>query len=196
MIMDNARRKKQADKFLYKFGLLDKLKEYGEPHIVGSYCMNMMAWNDLDIYILNENMSLEKLYELSRHIISTYKPFWYEAKQETGEDGKTVWFHGFETTITGEVWNVDLWFFGESEIAKAKKYYADINEKTSKNPALKKIVISIKQRLIKRGQYGYGQYTSVDVYEAVIEHGVKRIDEFFASPAKSAEGQHVSACWS
>jgi len=182
--MDNTERKKQADEFLYKLGLLNKLKEYGEPHIVGSYCMDMMAWNDLDIYILNKNMSLEKLHELSQYIISTYKPFWYLAKQETGEDKKIVWFHGFETTITGELWNFDFWFFDEDEILKAKNYYIGINEKTSKNPALKKAITSIKQELIKRGQYEHGQYTSIDVYNAVLEHGVKTIDEFFIHCSK------------
>ena len=44
--MDNLERKRQADEFLYKFRLLNKLKEYGEPHIIGSYAMDMMAWND------------------------------------------------------------------------------------------------------------------------------------------------------
>jgi len=182
--MNNTERKKQADEFLYKFGLLNKLKEYGEPHIVGSYCMDMMAWNDLDIYILNENMSLELFHELSQYIISTYKPFWYLAKQEADDNGKTVWFHGFETTITGEVWNFDLWFLGEEEILKAKNYYTGINEKTSKNPALKETIMSIKQELIKRNQYEYGQYTSIDVYKAVLEHGVKTIDEFLVRNTK------------
>jgi len=182
--MNNEERKKQADVFIYELGLLDKLKEYGEPHIIGSYCMDMMAWNDLDIYISNKTMSLEKLYGLSEHILSKYKPFWYEAKQVIGDDKKAFWFHGFETEITGEVWNFDLWFFDDKEILKAQNYYKDINEKTSKNPVLKEIVIEIKQELIKRGQYEYGQYTSIDVYKAVFEHGVKTIDDFFISCAK------------
>ena len=43
--------------------------------------MDMMAWNDLDIDIENDNMSLEKLYELSVFIINTFHPLWYEAKE-------------------------------------------------------------------------------------------------------------------
>lgn len=57
--------KKQADKILYNCGLLDKLNEFGKPHIIGSYRMDLMAWNDLDIDIENDDMSLEKLYSLS-----------------------------------------------------------------------------------------------------------------------------------
>lgn len=109
--MSNIERKQNADHILYEFGLLDKLKEIGTPHIIGSYRMDMMAWNDLDIDIENDNMSLEKLYALSDFILRTFHPVWYEAKEEVNAEGKTVWFHGFETTITGELWNVDLWFF-------------------------------------------------------------------------------------
>ena len=49
-------RKEQADCILYKYNLLNELKKYGTPHIIGSYRMDMMAWNDLDIDIENDNM--------------------------------------------------------------------------------------------------------------------------------------------
>ena len=42
-------------------------------------------------------MSLKKLYELTSFILSTFNPVWYEAKEVVNDEGKTVWFHGFET---------------------------------------------------------------------------------------------------
>lgn len=39
--------KNKADKLLYDFGLLNELNRYGTPYIVGSYAMDLMAWNDL-----------------------------------------------------------------------------------------------------------------------------------------------------
>ena len=95
--MSNMFRKSEADRILYEFGLLKKLEELGAPHIIGSYRMDMMVWNDLDIDIENNGMSLDKLYELSSFILNTFHPTWYEAKEETNEEGKIVWFHGFET---------------------------------------------------------------------------------------------------
>lgn len=80
--MNNIDRKKDADRILYEFGLFEKLREFGSPHIIGSYRMNMMAWNDLDIDIENDNMSLEKLYRLSSFIMTRFLPVWYEAKEE------------------------------------------------------------------------------------------------------------------
>ena len=91
--MDNFTRKMAADRILYEFGLMEQLEKIGIPHIIGSYRMDMMAWNDLDIDIENDNMSKEKLYELSAYIFKTFQPLWYEAKEEISEDGKRVWFH-------------------------------------------------------------------------------------------------------
>ena len=174
--MNNVDRKSQADRLLYEFGLLKKLEEIGVPHIIGSYRMDMMAWNDLDIDVENNGMSLEKLYALSSFILNTFHPTWYEAKEEINEDGKRVWFHGFETMITGELWNVDLWFFDREAICNAESYCDKIAEKASKNQ--KEIIVGIKEELIARDIYSFEKYKSLDVYKAVLENGVTNINEF------------------
>lgn len=43
--------KEKADKLLHETGLCQELKKYGEPHPIGSYRMDMMVYNDLDIDI-------------------------------------------------------------------------------------------------------------------------------------------------
>jgi len=182
--MNNWERKKQADIFLYEMGLLNKLNEYGNPHITGSYRMDIMAWNDLDINVLNKQMSIDKLYELSCFIFKIFKPIWYEAKQETNSDGKTVWFHGFETMVTGTLWNIDIWFFDEETVLKAEQFCDNIKEKINSNPTYAEIILAIKENLIDNQQYGYGKYTSNDVYKAVLNHNIKSIDEFFNYFAK------------
>ncbi len=168
--------KTTADRILYEFGLLHKLEEFGKPHIIGSYRMDMMAWNDLDIDIENDTMSLEKLYELTAWILDTFHPVWYEAKEVTNENGEPVWFHGFETTITGELWNLDLWFQNRETIAKAEAYCDNIA--TSATPDQKESIQQIKKDLIARGLYSFEQYKSMDVYEAVLQHGVRHTEEF------------------
>ena len=70
--MDNLDIKIQADRILYEFGLLKKIEEIGNAHIIGSYRMDMMVWNDLDIDVENDAMSLDRLYELSAFITNTF----------------------------------------------------------------------------------------------------------------------------
>lgn len=176
--MNNAERKANADRILYELGLLKKIEEIGKAHIIGSYRMNMMAWNDLDIDIENDAMSLDKMYELSAFIMRVFHPVWYEAKEEVNDEGKRVWFHGFETMITGELWNIDLWFFDKETISNAEMYCDSIANKT--NQIQKDIIVNIKSELLVRGLYSFEKYKSIDVYKAVLEHDVKNIDEFLA----------------
>ncbi len=172
--------KNNANKLLYDFGLLDELNNYGTPYIVGSYAMDLMAWNDLDIYVSNESMSTEKLYELTSFILNTFHPVWYEAKKEVS-DGKTVWFHGFETKILGELCNVDIWFFDKDTITKALDFSKNIKQKLLANPELKEVVINIKQSLIENEQYGFDKFSSMDVYKAVFEDNVISYTDFIES---------------
>ncbi len=168
--------KRNADRILYEFGLLKKLEKIGCAHIIGSYRMDMMAWNDLDIDIENESMSRDKLYELTAFIMDTFHPVWYEAKEEVNPDGKRVWFHGFETMITGELWNIDLWFFDGETISKAVKYCDTIAQTASQEQ--KETIVQIKKELIAQGLYSFEQYKSIDVYKAVIENHVCNMHEF------------------
>ena len=168
--------RKNADRILYEFGLLRKLEQYGKPHIIGSYRMDMMAWNDLDIDIENGDMSLDKLHDLTIWVLNTFHPVWYEAIEEVNREGKRVWFHGFETTVTGELWNMDLWFFDGDTIERAERYCDDIASRATQSQV--ESIIGIKQELIERGLYSFDQYRSIDVYRAVLEDGITGVDDF------------------
>lgn len=175
--MNSIERRRQADKILYEMGLLDYLREIGEPHIIGSYKMDMMAWNDLDIDILNDKMDISKLYQLTSYIINTFHPLWYEAKEEVNDEGNTVWFHGFHTIIDGEEWNLDLWFFDQETIDKAEAYCSRVMEAVRQQDGSRERIMKMKQELIKRGLYGFYQYSSMDVYRAVLEQGIVEVED-------------------
>ena len=174
-------RKEQADYILYQCGLLEELRKYGCPHIIGSYRMDMMAWNDLDIDIENENMSLDKLYRLSKFIIDKFHPIWYEAKEEINSENKTVWFQGFEAFIENELWNVDLWFFDKDTIKLAEEYCDKIVTQVKESPESKEQIIRLKKELLARKLYSFDQYTSIDVYNAVLNRHMKDIEDFLAN---------------
>ncbi len=80
--------KEKADKLLHETGLCQELKKYGEPHPIGSYRMDMMVYNDLDIDIQNDSMTLEKLHSLTLYILTTFRPTWYEAREEINDEAK------------------------------------------------------------------------------------------------------------
>lgn len=171
-------RLERANYILYDLGLLNELNKYGKSHIIGSYKMDLMAWNDLDIDVENNSMSLQKLYQLTNYILNNFNPTWYEAKEEINEQGNKVWFQGFEFYLNNELWNVDIWFLDKDAIENAEKYCDDISEKIKHNKQLSNAIIGIKQELIKRDLYSFDKYTSMDVYDAVLNKGIINFDEF------------------
>lgn len=170
--------KENADKILYSYGLFQDLEKYGTPHIIGSYAIDAMVINDLDIDITNENMDMGKLYQLTSVILKKFTPVWYEAKQETNSDGKTVWFHGFETMVLGELWNIDLWFFDYETIRGAEEYCDRVKQALDGNSVKREAVLQIKKELINQGLYSFDKFTGMDVYEAVLEKGILTAGEF------------------
>lgn len=177
-------RKAAADRILYGTGLYNRLAEIGKPHVVGSCLMNMMAWNDLDIDIENGAMNLEKLYALTGYILQTFSPVWYEAKEVVDDEGRTVWFHGFEAVVEGELWNFDLWFFDEETIVKAEAYCGSVAERCEALAGSREAILSIKQELISRELYSFEKYTSMDVYRAVLEQEIYTAEEFLEQYVK------------
>ena len=182
--MEQLRRRQQADKILYDSGLFAWLENIGEPHVIGSYRMGMMAWNDLDIDIVNERMDTDRLYSLTAFVLEQFCPLWYEAKEEVNDEGKTVWFHGFHTRIDGEVWNVDLWFLDQKEIERVKVYCDGISEQIRLQPIYRERILTIKEELCARGLYGYPAYIGIDVYDAVLQKGILDTDDFLRRFAK------------
>lgn len=177
-------RKKQADRLLYDCALLDILKKYGTPHVIGSYRMDLMAWNDLDIDISNTEMDLKKLYALTTELLPRFHPVWYEAKESTDDGGRPAWFHGFETDLTGERWNVDLWFFAHDTVTRALRFCDQTARQINGDPVKRDAVLKIKTHLIGNGIYSFDQYTSMDVYRAVLTDGITTPAEFLSKYKK------------
>ncbi len=171
-------RLEQANHILYDLGLLNELNKYGASHIIGSYKMNLMAWNDLDIDVENEFMSLDKLHLLTKFILDNFNPTWYEAKEEINEQGDTVWFQGFEFYLDDELWNIDIWFLDKDTIENAERYCDNISERIKDNEHLRTAIIELKKELINRNLYSFDKYTSIDVYDAVLSKGIMDIDNF------------------
>ena len=80
--------------------------------------------------------------------------------------------------ITGQLWNVDIWFFDKAKIEAATDYCDSIVRQIT--PEQKQQIITIKEELIRRGLYSFEAYRSVDVYRAVTELGITTPERFLS----------------
>lgn len=91
-------------------------------------------------------------------------------------------FLGFETSISGDRWNIDIWWKSQAETGDAIAYANGIARLMHENPKLKNAVITIKQDLISRRLYGFDKgkkhYHSKEIYDAVFHEGILTTEQF------------------
>ena len=172
----------KADDLMYNHGLLKLLKKYGDVHIVGSYRMGIMTWNDIDFYMDKSGLNTQNYYNLTSDIVKEMMPSCFNGEINI-KNGMA--FMGFETKISEERWNIDIWWKDKAEIDNSLAYANDIVQLIQKRPELKEAVMKIKQELIMRGLYGFDKgkkhYHSKEIYDAVFNEGIVTTEQFLHS---------------
>lgn len=171
----------KANCLIHDYGLLELLEKYGEVSIVGSYGMNIMTWNDLDFYIDKSSLNGANYYGLASEILKKFVPGHFDGTFHMENESA---FLGFETSISGDRWNIDIWWKNQAEINDSIAYANNIARLLHENPTLKNAVITIKQDLISRRLYGFDKgkkhYHSKEIYDAVFHEGILTTERFLA----------------
>lgn len=162
--------RQSADALLAQTGLMDVLTGFGRAEIVGSYVMDAMAWNDLDVYVALEG----DFHALAAAAMQAVKPVRFDGFCDAQTGNR---FIGMETMATGERWNIDIWIREAREIDRALERNRAMKAQLDACPDAREAVVRIKQELIARGMYGLDKgkrhYHSPEIYEAVLERGVR-----------------------
>ena len=169
----------KADDLMYNCGLLKLLQKYGDVYIVGSYKMGIMTWNDIDFYMDKSSLNEQNYYSLTSDIVKEMMPSRFNGEINIKSE---LAFLGFETKISDERWNIDIWWKDKAEIDNSIAYSNDIIQLMQKRPELKDAVMKIKQELIMRGLYGFDKgkkhYHSKEIYDAVFNGGIVTTEQF------------------
>ena len=172
--------KENADKILYEFGLYKIVEKYGKVHLIGSYKMDIMDLNDLDISIEKSNQSFEEIFEMANEINNKFKPYRFEGMHSKKDN---CYFYGLEMEINNDYWNIDIWFREKVEIIKNENYCDEIVQLIKMNPKFRNTIKEIKNELIKINLYGINKspknhYHSKEIYDAVLIDGILDFKEF------------------
>lgn len=169
--------REQAKKLMQETHLLELLSVYGTVSITGSYTMDLMCWNDLDLYIEDNEKLHHNWFQMISDLFLALKPYKFNGFCKSDQ-----FFVGCEMEISGERWNVDIWVRNREHINNAEKYCSDIVQRIEQSPELKADIISLKKQLIQLNMYGLDKqedhhYHSHDIYKAVLEEGIRTVDE-------------------
>ena len=169
----------KADAFIAQNNLIEILQRYGNTTLVGSYIMQIMTWNDLDVYMDLADFHPDKYYNLIAELVLELKPVRYDGICNAEKD---TYFLGMEIMYKGERWNLDIWWKKREEIEAALAYANDLMLQMNQYPYLREAVCEIKRKLIENKLYGFDKgkkhYHSNEIYEAVFNKGIMSVEDF------------------
>jgi hypothetical protein len=169
----------EADKMLEESGLGKIIREEGfKP--VGSYIMKLMTWRDLDFERCDESPDWQEHWELGTKIARTgwaWRLRCLDAYRETGgKDKGLYWGIWMTNPAGGETWKLDFWTARREEFESAAPNRPLWESRLTKDTRYD--ILVIKEAVCNLPEYRQS-LLSVHIYEAVLENGIKGIDDFW-----------------
>ena len=169
----------EAHLILQQLNLLDFLSGYGQPRIVGSLALGLMTWPDIDLDLETVDPPSSEAYLATVAYLfdqpGVEKLILIDNRCGAELDRPLSIYLGVEyQTSHTRRWKIDLRFV-QAELAYAQEAVEKIRSKLTAGKRL--AILRIKQ--VVAAQPGYGSdIASVDIYRAVLEHGVTDLEGF------------------
>ncbi len=178
---EQDRLKKQADKLIKETGIFKTFSRYGTLSAIGgSYEYNLMVYPDLDIGLVSEGVDKQTFSRLVGELTASE----YVRKIGTADGVNFAAVHkgrpkgywvGLELPFEGDRWGIDCW------VQEPKWVSGNVEKYTERLSSLdqtgRDAILLIKYDLIRRGLYGKTVFSG-DVYDAVLDKGVRTVADF------------------
>ncbi len=169
----------EADGMLDSQGLRKLLGEYGKVHIAGSYALRLMVWRDLDIYLEADDLSLSAFFDLGGKIAASLEPVWMSFRNHRLQPLPTGLQSLYWGVRLGDIhqgaWKIDIHAMDSwtctQQLAGSMQLVARLNEQSRLR------ILDIKSQCWQLPQFRK-EFTSMDIYEAVLDHGVTDMTGF------------------
>ncbi len=180
LVAQQQRLQTEASDLRSELGLDAILGAVGEPVVVGSAALGLMTWRDLDITVVCQQLDLASVLDIAHRIGMLPEVSQVRFRNDTGRwntdptypDGLYL---GIECTRSGETWNLDIWFVDEPDRQPDLAHLSTLAPRLDDEARV--AILTIKDAWCRSPIYG-SEVTSHQIYEAVLDHGVRTPDEF------------------
>ncbi|HZR22047.1 MAG TPA: hypothetical protein VFA59_00575 [Vicinamibacterales bacterium] len=171
----------EADRLLAS-GLRDALEAFGTVHLMGSYTLKLMVWRDLDIHIVQPQITAREFFELGGRIAEAVHPAKMHYRNElvmqsTGLPRGLYWGVYLGDERKG-AWKIDVWMTDEAGFAAPHDFQERVRHALTDER--RHTILRIKSAVWTHPEYRRG-FSSADIYRAVIDDGVREVDEFLSA---------------
>lgn len=166
---------KQAYKIIDELGLMEFLKKFGQPVLVGSVALGLMSWPDIDIVVVSQ-LKIEEYLETVNYLFkksNTYNLSLQDFRKSIYSDRPRGLYCGVTYLVKPRTfWKIDIWFLPS---AKALELVNDIKSRLTDKSRM--LILKIKNKMREKTKHGK-EVSGMDVYKAVLDNDVKTLGEF------------------
>jgi hypothetical protein len=191
LFKQQSKLQKDASLVLVNLDLLPLLKKYGDPKIVGSMALELMTWRDIDIEIIVGELDKKVIAEVIEALVIktvvriditfTDNRFKFGLEEKIPKSLYIGLKYFGEDIPPGEMlganpkaWKLDLHFIMKEDARGGIKTTEIASKLTDEN---RRIILEIKEVVAENPQHRK-QIFSLDIYKAVLDHGVKNLEDF------------------
>lgn len=164
-----------AEGIIQDINLVGLLSKYGELKIVGSYALELMAWEDIDVLVKGEP-NYDKFLEVVNVLFkkeNVYSLNIQDFRKSIYPDRPQGIYCGIKYLKSKDTfWKIDIWFLPESS---AEDVVEEVKNKLTDET--REIILTIKNEMREKTKHGK-EVSGMDVYKAVLDNGVKNLEEF------------------
>jgi hypothetical protein len=170
--------REEAERVLGESGLGAIIDEAGYQ-LVGSYAMHTMTWRDLDFERVEDPPDWGRHWAVGARLAATgwlWRAVCTDAYRDPRFPDDKGYYWGLRACHPdgGETWKLDIWTAREHEylgLPERARWTAMLTDET-RIP-----ILAIKEAVCNAPEYRK-TLLSVHIYEAVLDHGVRRLDDF------------------
>lgn len=181
----------EAADVLADLDLFEGLSRAGEVTQVGSSAAGLMVGRDIDICVVCDTWNSDVAFEAVRPLASHPRVYRLNFWNQTGAfnphanltDG---YYWGVEYRAeAGEEWKLDLWFWSRGAPPADVEHLQELKRRLT--PETRLAIVWIKDVHHRLHPYSEHDVSSIDIYDAVLDHGVRSPSEFGAYLASRPE---------
>ena len=169
--------KDNATQILCNLGLVDKIKKIGTLYYTGSYALDLMTWNDIDLQIvLPQGVNpMAALGDLFKEV--SCNPDFLEAKIVHFKNNykrkmpRGVYLNiKIDSPSLGGIWKIDVWVLDKEDFDKNISLLQELRSKMT--PELREFILECKHAIMQ-GQDRMPQMSSHLLYQAILLEGMR-----------------------
>lgn len=167
----------EAGAVLTRLNLLQQLRQAGRPELIGSSVLGLMVWRDIDISVVSPGLTIVQAFEAMRPLIT--RPHVTQVRYINGSGplnetelprDERYYFAALYRTEARSEWKIDISFWLADVPRDEPAYLEAIRRRLTDETRL--AILWIKEVWHRLPTYRTA-VTSMDIYDAVLEHGVR-----------------------